>query len=67
VQDDFGNSFRQAKANQVLNPEAAKNMEPVTGFYGIAAQAVVETYQKDFEKPAPPTPFVLSIDSMGKK
>jgi hypothetical protein len=67
VQDDFGNSFRQARASQRLNPDAAKNNEPVTGFNGRAAQAVVDTYQKDFEKSAPPTPNVLSIENIGKK
>jgi len=67
VEDDFGNSFRQAKANQRLNPEAAKNIEPVTGLDGKSAQAVVDMYQKDFEKPASPTPFVLSLENMGKK
>ena len=67
VEDDFGNSFRRAKANQLLNPEAAKNIEPVTGLDGKSAQAVVDMYQKNFEKPAPPTPFVLSLESMGQK
>lgn len=67
MEDDFGNSFRQAKANQLLNPEAAKNIEPVTGFDGRAGQAVLDAYLKDFEKPAQPTPFVLSLENMGKK
>ena len=34
VEDDFGNSFRLVKANQQLNPDAEKNIEPVTGFDG---------------------------------
>jgi hypothetical protein len=67
VEDDFGNSFRRAKANQTLNPEAAKNIEPVTGLDGKAAQGILDRYQKDFEKQAPPAPYVLSLEDMGKK
>ena len=67
VEEDFGTSFRLAKANQQLNPEAAKNIEPVTGFDGKAAQATLDKYRKDFEKPASSTPFVLSLESLGKK
>lgn len=67
VEEDFGTSFKLAKANQYLNPEAAKNIEPVTGFDGKAAQATLDKYRKDFEKPAPSTPFVLGLESLGKK
>jgi hypothetical protein len=67
VEEDFGNSFRQAKESQILNPEAAKNIDPVTGFDAKAAQATLDKYRKDFEKPTPPTPFVLSIEGVGNK
>jgi hypothetical protein len=67
VEDDFGNSFRLVKASQQLNPDAEKNIEPVTGFDGKAAQATLDKYRKDFEKPAPPTPFVLGLENMGMK
>jgi hypothetical protein len=64
---DFGTSFKLSKFNQTLNPEAEKNIDPVTGFDGKAAQANIERYRKDFEKPAPPTPYTLSIGISGKK
>jgi hypothetical protein len=67
VEEDFGTSFRLAKQNQQLNPEAAKNIDPVSGFDGKAAQATLDKYRKDFEKPTPPTPFVLSIEGVGNK
>jgi hypothetical protein len=67
VEKDFGTSFRLAKQNQQLNPEATKNIDPVTGFDGKAAQATLDKYQKDFEKPVPSTPFVLSFGAGGKK
>ena len=63
---DFGTSFKLTQSNQILNPEAEKNIEPVTGFDGRAAQAAIEKYRKDFEKPAPAAPFMLSIGTTGK-
>jgi len=67
LEKDFSTSFKLAKFNQTLNPEAEKNIGPVTGFDGKSAQAIVEKYRKDFEKPAAPAPFVLSIGTVGKK
>jgi len=67
LETDFGTSVKLAKSSQILNPEAEKNIEPVTGFDGKAAQANIEKYRKDFEKPAPPTPSTLSIGISGKK
>jgi hypothetical protein len=63
---DFGTSSKLMKVNQVWNPEAEKNIEPVSGFDGNAAQATLERYRKDFEKPAPPVPYTLSIGVSGK-
>lgn len=49
---DYGTSYKLAKFNQTLNPEAEKNLKPVTGLDGGAAQASIEQYRKDFAKPA---------------
>src|SRR5512143_1368631 len=51
VQMDYGTSYKLGKFNQILNPEAEKNLEPVIGFDGRAAQATIERYEKDFENP----------------
>ncbi|MDD4196790.1 MAG: hypothetical protein PHT96_10350 [Syntrophorhabdaceae bacterium] len=59
VEMDYGTSYKLAKFNQVLNPDAEKDLEPVAELDGEAAQKVVETYLKSFEKPAPPPPSVL--------
>jgi len=67
LEKDFGTSFKFQKANQISNPEAEKNLEPVTGFDGKAAQATMEKYQKEFEKPAPPTPYVLGLGSTSNR
>ncbi len=67
LETDFGTSSKLMKVNQTWNPEAEENIEPVSGFDGKAAQANIERYRKDFEKPAPPIPYTLSIGLSGKK
>lgn len=62
---DYGTSYKLAKFNQVLNPEAEKNLEPVTGFDSGAAKATMDRYQKGFEKPTPPPTYVLSVGGIG--
>lgn len=47
---DYGTSYNNAKFGQILNPEAEKNLEPVYGMNGAAAQIVVEKYLRGFEK-----------------
>jgi hypothetical protein len=50
---DYGTSHSLARFNQILNPEAEKNLEPAKGFDGHAAQASMERYRKGFERAAP--------------
>jgi len=60
---DYGVSYKLSKYNQILNPDAEKNLKPVEGLDGKAANAVVEKYNKDFEKPAPAPTFTFSVGS----
>jgi hypothetical protein len=49
----WGESFEMAKRNQILNPEAGKDLDPVTGLDGEAAEANMEKYRDGFgEKPS---------------
>jgi hypothetical protein len=66
VERDYGNSYKQARHNQILNPDAARDLEPVIGFDGKAAQKTTERYRKDFEKPAPPPTYVLGVGGIEK-
>jgi hypothetical protein len=50
VEKNYGKSYKQALANQILDPEAEKNLEPVTGLDGKAAQSSIEKYRKTFEQ-----------------
>jgi len=65
LEKDFGRSFELQKVNQIADPDAEKDLEPVTGLDGKASQATIEKYRKEFEKPAPPAPYVLGIGSTG--
>ena len=61
VEADFGNSANFARVQQILDPAAQKNLEPVAGFDGQAAEATLDRYRTTFEKPAPPPAFVLTV------
>jgi len=63
----LGASFKSAKTNQILNPEAGKNLKPVTGFDGQAAQITMKKYRKDFERPAAKTVYSISIGGIGQQ
>jgi len=67
LETDFGTSTRLLKINQIENPEAEKNIEPVYGLDGEAAQANTKRYREGFEKPAPPVPSTLTIGISGGK
>jgi len=67
VEMDFGASYNLSKYNQILNPDAGKNLKPVEGLDGMAANAVVDKYRKDFEKPAPEQTFTFSVGSGASK
>ena len=67
LETDFGTSSRLSKINQIHNPEAEKNVEPVYGLDGRAAQANTERYWEDFEKSPPPVPSTLTIGISGNK
>ena len=58
LDQNWGRSFEAAKHNQTLNPEAGKNLKPVEGLQGPAAERIMEGYTKGGEqKQQPPTEF----------
>ena len=63
---DYGTSYKLSKFNQILNPEAEKNLQPVTGFDGGAAQATVGKYRKGFEEKVPAPTYVFSLSTGSK-
>jgi len=52
---DYGTSHKLAKYNQILDPDAEKNLDPVEGLSGKAAKGVMDRYEKGFQKAEQPT------------
>jgi len=46
---NWGHAYESAKSNQILNPEASKNLDPVTGMDGQAAEEIINGYRSDFK------------------
>lgn len=51
LNEEYGNSYRYAVENQILNPQAGNSLVPLEGLGGQASQYSVDRYQKLFEKP----------------
>lgn len=56
----FGDAVNTAKAQQVINPDASLNPDPVAGVDGQAADAAMSRYHRSFVQP-PITPNVFTI------
>ena len=62
LEKNWGRAYESAKYNQMLNPDANKNLEPVEGFDGAAAEVAEQRYLKGEEKKKPETEFgVMTI------
>lgn len=67
---NWGKSFESARSDQILNPEAGQNLDPVVGLDGQAAERTLGTYREGFEPKKGKKVYNLnlgSIDSIGKK
>ena len=64
---DYGTSKKLATYNQILNPDAEKNLEPVSGLDGQAAKGSIKKYQDDFKKPTKAPQYSISIGKGGGK
>ena len=63
ISEGYGESYRYAVENQILNPQAAKSLEVVEGIDGRAAGFNMTRYQELFKKP----PFLKASGGGGKK
>jgi len=55
VAEEWGTAYKLSVANQILNPDAEKNLKPVTGMDNKSSDNIMTKYQKEFEK-APQVP-----------
>jgi hypothetical protein len=50
LDQNWGRSYEAAKYNQILNPDAGQNLEPVMGLGGVAAENSVNKYDQSFKE-----------------
>jgi hypothetical protein len=48
----FGDAVRQVRDAQVLDPQAGRNPDPVSGVDGVAAAGTMTRYGKSFAQPS---------------
>jgi len=65
LEKNWGRSFHAAKYNQILDPEAEKNLDPVVGLDGEAAEANMEQYRKGFNKKSSKNVYQLNLGTIG--
>lgn len=65
VEKDYGTSVKFARSDQILDQEAGKNLEPVTGFDGKAAEISIEKYRKTFEKTETTPQYIFQMGTAG--
>ena len=64
LERNWGRSYESAKYNQMLNPEAGKNLEPVVGTDGQTAERTIEKYRKGESKKQQPRQYgIIGIES----
>lgn len=62
LDSQFGNAVTMLKAQQILNPEASRNTDPVSGMDGKAGVSAYGEYQKSYRAPPPPSnAFTIGI------
>ena len=65
ISPNWGTSYQQMRANQILNPSGGEDLTPVGAQDGKANATAMERYRKSFEKPD--AEFSSSIVSSGVK
>ncbi len=64
-QSKFGEAATMVRAQQVIDPDASQNRNPVKGIDGMAGAAATDRYHKSFENPPPPA-TILNIGVGGR-
>lgn len=63
ISPNWGTAYQNARVNQILNPTAGEQLDPVEGQDGKINATAMEAYRKGFEKPD--ADFDRSIVSTG--
>jgi hypothetical protein len=51
ISPNWGTAYQSARTNQILNPTAGEQLDPVEGQDGKVSATAMEAYRKTFEKP----------------
>lgn len=65
LDDNWGRSYETARSQQILNPDAGKNLEPVEGLDGDAALRSLEHYRKSFEQTEKGASYSIDLTPVG--
>jgi hypothetical protein len=61
----WGSSFESARYNQLLNPDAGKNLDPVVGMDGAAAGQTMDRYREGFKAGPSKNVYNLNVGTIG--
>ncbi len=61
LEKSFGDAYYASIKNQTLNPDASKNLAPVTGINGKTAEEILKTYHKSYQKGQPASTYIMNI------
>jgi hypothetical protein len=70
LETNWGSSYEAAKTNQIANPEASENLDPVVGLDGELAAENMETYRQGCQGQDQSTTYNLrlgTIEGIGQK
>ena len=62
---NWGKSQETARYQQISNPDAGKDTEPVVGLDGDAAERNLNRYRKSFEKTDTKTVYNIDVSGLG--
>ena len=66
VDEHFGEAVRAATAQQIVNPDASLNKDPVAGIDGQAANSSIDRYHRSYQVPPPPVNvFTIGVGTGG--
>jgi len=65
LDNNWGRSYEMARSQQILNPEAGKNLDPVEDLDGDAAMRSLEHYRKAFEQSEKESAYSINLTPVG--
>ena len=66
LEQNWGKSFEAAKTNQILNPAAGENLDPVEGLNGQCAEGATVKHRKGFEGQKGNSSYTINLGGVEK-